>query len=646
MATLHSATIFSGLQTGKSKVEAATFYDGAEWLSSDEEEYIDELEDYDSRYCQPSDRIHRIGRPQSYPSSPGSSSATDSESVLSASTVGSNNRINDDRVLVVGRDFKESGIIRFFVSTKEAEEELDEYVSSVNEVFLNKNSKIFAHQSNEPSTFINTDMPNSPADLESYMAKMKTNVIDTATRTSSPKMLGHMTTALPFFQRPLARLIAALHQNTVKIETSSSFTRLERSTIAILHRSFFNLHQEFYNLHSFNSESALGVMCSGGTICNITALWSARNAALPPKDGFAGIESEGLVRALEVYGYKGSAIVGSRMMHYSMRKAADLLGIGEAGLVTVETDSAFHVDVNRVREVVRDLQSRRILVIAIVGIAGTTESGSVDDLCGLADIAGEFGVHFHVDAAWGGPMIFSDDQRKKLVGIERADSITVDGHKQLYTPMGVGVLLFKSPSLAQRIKRTASYVIRAGSLDQGRFTMEGSRPASVLYLHASLNLLGRDGLGQLITRSCAITRQLYFRLLYHPCRSFFPLHEPDSNILLYRYIPSSLRDQVNKIVMEDESAVPLSEADHQYICEATKRLQILQSVEGSCFVSRTTVKWCGRDTIVLRVVLANPLSTWDSLQECLTEQVSLGQRVEREIRKEEQKPFVGWPIEF
>ena len=142
----------------------------------------------------------------------------------------------------------------------------------------------------------------------------------------------------------------------------------------MLHQEFYNFPSAFYSHHSFNPESVLGVLCSGGTLCNITAMWAARNAALPPKEGFEGVESEGLLRALEVYGYKAAAIVGSRMMHYSMKKAADLLGIGEKGLKVIDTDAGFHVQVDEVRKTVVEMRRKRILVIAIVGIAGTTEA--------------------------------------------------------------------------------------------------------------------------------------------------------------------------------------------------------------------------------------------------------------------------------
>ena len=75
--------------------------------------------------------------------------------------------------------------------------------------------------------------------------------------------------------------------------------------------------------------------------------------------------------------------------------------------------------------------------MAICGVAGTTETGNVDPLDAMADIAREFGAHFHVDAAWGGPTLFSRTYKHLLRGIEKADSVTFDAHKQLYVPMGV-----------------------------------------------------------------------------------------------------------------------------------------------------------------------------------------------------------------
>src|SRR5215216_6095122 len=119
-----------------------------------------------------------------------------------------------------------------------------------------------------------------------------------------------MTSALPHFMRSLGRLQVALNQNVVKIETSKAFTPFERQTLAMIHRLIFNRSDDFYYEHVQKQASTLGIVTSGGTLANITALWCARNRALRPQDGFAGIESEGLAAALKFYGYDSAVIIG------------------------------------------------------------------------------------------------------------------------------------------------------------------------------------------------------------------------------------------------------------------------------------------------------------------------------------------------
>lgn len=102
----------------------------------------------------------------------------------------------------------------------------------------------------------------------------------------------------------------------------------------------------------------------------------------------------------------------------------------------------------------------------------------------------EHGKKFPIESR-GAPLIFSKEHAHKVSGIHLADSITVDGHKQLYTPLGLGILLLKDPKKTESIRKSAEYVIRKSSGDQGKYTMEGSRPAAVLYLYASLVMLGK-----------------------------------------------------------------------------------------------------------------------------------------------------------
>jgi glutamate decarboxylase len=297
-----------------------------------------------------------------------------------------------------------------------------------------------------------------------------------------------------------------------------------------------------------------------------------------------------------------------------------------------------------------ECRESNILVLAIVAIAGTTETGSIDPIYEITRIGREFGVHVHVDAAWGGPLIFSKEHRHKLSGIDIADSITVDGHKQLYTPMGVGVLLLKSPLDAIAIRKTANYVIRNESPDLGKFTLEGSRPANVLYLNASLVLLGKDGLGTLMTRSCTLVKQMATRLHHHPSKAFQLLHEPQSNLLLFRYLPREFRENLE---VNDEQNEMLNLYVEQMQTIQTRR----NDGQAHGFTSRTTVTFQNRPTKAFRIVIANPLTQWSDIENAIQDLIQVGSIVDRNLEYEamssrlmKQYPcdgfWIDWPYDL
>ncbi len=471
--------------------------------------------------------------------------------------------------------------------------------------------------------FKDSTIPEEGRGIDAYVEYLKEKIVEHSMQVSSPRFIGHMTHSLPVFTRPIAKLITALNQNTVKLETSNGLTFCERETLAALHRLFFNETNEFYATHVQNRDSTLGMMTSGGTTANIAALWCARNSKFRKTHDFPGIETAGLPSALRHFGFRGAAIIGSELMHYSIEKAVDILGLGTDHLIKIPTDQNFRVDCAKLSEKIEFMRKERIAVLAIVGIAGTTDSGSIDHLEELGGIARTHGIHFHVDAAWGGPVRFCEDWKHLLAGIERADSITVDGHKQLYVPMGSGMVLFRDPSLARSIEKSAAYVIRKDSLDLGRRSLEGSRPAMSLMVHAGLQLLGRRGYDQLIGNGLYKMRRM---VAYLRQRSQFQLlHEPQTNIVLFRYLPPRFRDAAH--------AGTLSVQDTAAINAFNEELQRRQKARGETFVSRTTIPIRtarSQDpvpTVALRVVLSNPLSSEDDLYAVLRNQETIAEEM-------------------
>ncbi|MBE8987836.1 aminotransferase class V-fold PLP-dependent enzyme [Nostoc sp. LEGE 12450] len=476
--------------------------------------------------------------------------------------------------------------------------------------------------------FCDSKVPSHTADFASYLEYLADHVIAHSIHTASPRFIGHMTSALPSFVQPLAKLMTAMNQNSVKIETAKSLSFYERQALAMLHRQIYNFSDTFYAEHIQNSQSTLGILTSGGTTANITAMWCARNAVFGAKGNFLGVEKEGLTAALNFYGYKGAAIIGSELMHFSFDKAADLLGIGNRGLIKIAVDSNNRVRVRLLRQAVAKCRDENLCIIAIIGIAGTTDSGGLDPLLEIVEIAREANVYFHVDAAWGGPLIFSQQHRYKLAGIEQANSVTIDGHKQLYLPMGIGMLFLREPQMAQSIEKQASYTMRKGSFDLGKRALEGSRPGMALFLHAGLNLIGSKGYEFLIDEGIRKTQYMANQIRSMP--EFELLAEPDTNLLIYRYIPEPLRELVAK--------KQLTEIDNLVINQFNERLQKHQRQAGRTFISRTmkTSNCFSQEIsiVALRAVLANPITTEEDIDAVLNDQIQIASEISMSISSE------------
>lgn len=466
--------------------------------------------------------------------------------------------------------------------------------------------------------FSDASIPNDPIFVSQQADFLLEKLVSQSVHTASPSFVGHMTSALPYFMLPLSKIMIALNQNLVKTETSKSFTPLERQVIGMLHRLVYENDDGFYTQYMHDQNFALGAFCSGGTVANITALWAARNNAFAPTDSFAGIQSTGLMGALLHYGYRGAAILVSERGHYSLKKTADVLGLGTDNIIAVATNDDNQISLPALHEKCEQLTKDKIKIIALVGVAGTTETGSVDPLNDMADVAQKYNCHFHVDGAWGAPTLFSKKYAPLLAGIERADSVTIDAHKQLYVPMGAGLVVFKSPSALSGVEHHANYIIRKGSKDLGSKTLEGSRPGMAMLVHSGLKIIGRSGYELLIEEGINKTHR--FATMIENNDDFELCNKPTLNILTYRYCPKWIKDHLE--TCDDDSRIAINELLNRF----TKYLQKVQRGHGKAFVSRTKLTpaiYNFQSIIVFRVVLANPLTNDQILQDILAEQIVL-----------------------
>lgn len=227
-------------------------------------------------------------------------------------------------------------------------------------------------------------------------------------------------------------LCSAMNQNAASWRHAPSGTAIEKRVIRWL-CDMFGL-----------PEGSFGTMTDGGSLANITGLKLAINRALgrdlSQVDNLAGPGSE--IAKLTFY-VSGQA-------HYSFDKAVDLLGLGRGQLRKIPHDDIYRIDLVALEETIRKDLDEGLKPTCIIGIAGTTNTGSIDKLDRLADLAKHYDCWFHVDAAYGGAVILSEMYSAMLRGIDLADSITVDPHKWFYMPFSAGGILVRDGDFLRR----------------------------------------------------------------------------------------------------------------------------------------------------------------------------------------------------
>jgi len=467
--------------------------------------------------------------------------------------------------------------------------------------------------------FKNTLISKNPEKkLTDVITEIVEDIAPHAVNVASPYFIGHMTSAIPFFMVHLKTIVAALNQNVVKIETSKVVSILEKQVLAKIHRLIYRKSSDFYDRYVQNIRTTLGCFVEDGTLANITALWVARNSLLAPKSDFTGIEQEGIQAAYSAYNINRCVVIVSRLGHYSIKKASGLLGIGNQNIIAVDVDADNRMDLDCLKKIIREIKHDGTRVIAVVGIAGTTETGTIDPLPQIGAICAENRIHFHVDAAWGGPVLMSEKYSHLLEGIDSADSVTIDGHKQFYMPMSCGMVFFKDPSIMDAVKYHANYVNRFGSVDLGIKSLAGSREASSLILDSALKIMGSQGYALLIEHGIEANRMFAEEI---ERRDNFQLTtRPELNILTYRICPFDIKRR-------------LAEGNPEQICIINKELnktnravQRLQRAAGKSFVSRTKLRTGnkpGKEIVVFRCVIMNPMTDIKILNEILDEQEAI-----------------------
>ncbi|MDW3112237.1 pyridoxal phosphate-dependent class III aminotransferase [Vibrio sp. 1727] len=285
------------------------------------------------------------------------------------------------------------------------------------------------------------DLDNGNAPLKSVIDDAAELVAKNAIFTQHPDCIAHLHTPPLMPAIAAEAMIAALNQSMDSWDQASSATYVEQKVV--------NWLCDKYELGA----KADGIFTSGGTQSNQMGLMLAR-------DWIADKLSAHSIQKLGLPEYADKLrIVCSKKSHFTVQKSASWMGLGEKAVMTVDANADGTMDVTKLDEVLNQAKAEGLIPFAIVGTAGTTDHGAIDDLDFIADIAAKHDMWMHVDGAYGGALILSS-QKARLKGCERAHSISVDFHKLFYQTISCGALLVNDKSNFKFLLHHADYLNR------------------------------------------------------------------------------------------------------------------------------------------------------------------------------------------
>jgi glutamate/tyrosine decarboxylase-like PLP-dependent enzyme len=263
---------------------------------------------------------------------------------------------------------------------------------------------------------------------------------------------------------------------------------------------------------------AAGILTSGGSIANLSAIVAARDT----------LDPEG-----------GGAVYMAPTVHHCVDKALKIAGRGSAPRRMLPLDQGYRIDLGALEAALDQDRREGVRPWLVVASAGTVDTGSVDPLDGIADLCARYGAWFHVDGAYGGLFRLCPEGREVLAGMERSDTVAVDPHKTLFLPYGTGAVLARDGrSLRAAFSATADYIVPFAEhedISPAEMSPELTRHFRALRLWLSVQLAGVDAFRAAQSEKIGLARYMHARLAELP--GWDPGQPPDLSVVAFRYRP-------------------------------------------------------------------------------------------------------------
>jgi glutamate/tyrosine decarboxylase-like PLP-dependent enzyme len=429
-------------------------------------------------------------------------------------------------------------------------DEIREWGNSVTQFMIDylgdlRDRPAYRHTSSgEIRSGLDLKLPIEGTDFDSLLRVFRETIVPFSRQNAHPRMFGYVQspgTPIGAFADLLA---STLNANLTIWRSAPAPVELERLTIDWIRQ-----------ILGFNA-GAGGLFVSGGSMANLAALAAARQTRY---------DSLGRLR-----------IYASNATHFSIAKAAALLGIGRENVQHVAVDERFRMRVDDLIAIITDDVQAGYVPFCVVGNAGTVDTGAVDPLREIREVANRFQLWMHVDGSYGAFAILADSARKLFAGMERADSIALDPHKWLYLPVDVGCVIYRDPEAAHAtFAHEAEYTRMFGEEADEAFVCwdygpELSRRFRALKVWMLLKGVGLDRLGEAIESNLACARHL--ESMVQASDDFEMAAPVGLSIFCFRHVPRRLRGQSPAVI----------DAFNERLLVALQR-------DGSSYLSNTTL---------------------------------------------------------
>jgi L-2,4-diaminobutyrate decarboxylase len=432
------------------------------------------------------------------------------------------------------------------------------------------------------------------------LQNLKENLLNHSLFVTHPASVAHL--HCPPITPALAAevIITALNQSMDSWDQSPAATYVEEELIRLLIKEI-----------GYPSEGS-GTFTSGGTQSNYMGQLLARNNFC--RDCFhIDVSQKGLPSEA-----RKLRIICSEHAHFTVQQSAAQLGLGTDAVIPVQVNDQFQLCPDRVKETLEWCKGEGLIPFMIVATAGTTDFGSIDPLAELAEIARQNDLWMHVDAAYGGALLFSTKHQHLLKGIHQADSITMDFHKLFYQPISCGAFFVKDRSSLQAIRLNAHYLNpeedeQYGILNLVDRSIQTTKRFDALKLLLTFQLIGKNMFGSMVNSTIETAHKVanYMREL----EDIELLNDPQINAIVFRYLPKKQNKDICK--------------QQEYENKINRNIQRVLYEKGLVIMAKTK----HNGYTYLKFTILNPLTTFEQVFVHLEEIIQLGKGLEEQEEK-------------